>query len=148
MRRVKQRSRSSGGARVLYVEETGDSGAASEGSCGARITASEVYEPFLADRRKPRVFPGDGEIETVKRAGRWTSSAVQRYLWDGGKQRTYLILAEWRKHPPSLHMTELYVFEGEFGGSEPYLIVDGFGDAAIYGGSRRCQIGPKRAETN
>ena len=35
------------------------------------------------------LFQATGEIETVKRAGRWTSSAVQRYLWDGGKTKDY-----------------------------------------------------------
>ena len=35
------------------------------------------------------LFQATGEIEAVKRAGRWTSSAVQRYLWDGGKTKDY-----------------------------------------------------------
>ena len=33
------------------------------------------------------LFQATGEIETVKRAGRWSSSTVQRYLWDGGKDQ-------------------------------------------------------------
>ena len=35
------------------------------------------------------LFQATGEIETVKRAGRWSSSTVQRYLWDGGKTKEY-----------------------------------------------------------
>jgi len=46
-------------------------------------------------------------------------------------------------------VTELYVLEGEFGGSEPYVLVEEFGGTAIYGGSWRCRSGgPKRAMTN
>ena len=32
------------------------------------------------------LFQSTGEIELVKRQGRWSSSAVQRYLHDGGDQ--------------------------------------------------------------
>ena len=31
------------------------------------------------------LFQASGEIELVKRMGRWSSSAVQRYLYDGGE---------------------------------------------------------------
>ena len=35
------------------------------------------------------LFQATGEIEAVKRMGRWTSSAVQRYLHDGGETAEY-----------------------------------------------------------
>lgn len=31
------------------------------------------------------LFQASGEIELVKRMGRWSSSAVQRYFYDGGE---------------------------------------------------------------
>ena len=89
-------------------------------------------------KEPPRLFQATGEIETVKRAGRWTSLAVQRYLWDGGKTKDYS--RRMAEASGLLHYT-WPSSEGEFGGSEAlYLIVEEFGDAAIYGGRGDAKV--------
>ena len=56
---------------------------AAEAGEGSRAPQRKVHVALFEDRRASALFQATGEIELVKRTGRWSSAAVQRYLHDG-----------------------------------------------------------------
>ena len=118
---------------VGHVWRTADSGATSEGCSGARTTTSEVHEPFVEDWRSFCAVSGDGRDRDGEES------------WSVDEFGSTKVLVGWRKDEglfspnggsvgsPSLHVTELYAVEGEFGGSEPYLTVEEFGTGDLWG---------------